>query len=214
MNSLLAADCGFTTCGGTMHRVCLLSSVVLAVALGGCQPSTPSAQSQPAGNQTEAEGRLFGVSFQTMNNPFFVELNEGLKEAIEAHGDRLVALDAQFNSLKQKNDLSDLVLQGAAGIFINPVNWEGIRGSLLQAKRKKIPCIVVDAPANLLARPAQLQRREGDLLLHRGAEELRVGMLEEKPHLLAEARPERRPLQPLLAQRLPQRGDRPRRGEI
>jgi ribose transport system substrate-binding protein len=92
------------------------------------------------------EQRLFGVSFQTMNNPFFVDLNEGIKQVVEARGDRLVTLDAQWNSLKQRNDISDLVLQKASGIFINPVNWEGIKGSLLQAKSQGVPCIVVDAP--------------------------------------------------------------------
>jgi ribose transport system substrate-binding protein len=90
--------------------------------------------------------RLFGVTFQTMNNPFFVDLNEGIKQVVEARGDRLVTLDAQWNSLKQRNDISDLVLQNASGIFINPVNWEGIKGSLLQAKSQAVPCIVVDAP--------------------------------------------------------------------
>jgi ribose transport system substrate-binding protein len=92
-------------------------------------------------------GRVFGVSFQTMNNPFFVDLNDGLREVIQANGDQLVTLDAQFNSLKQRNDISDLILQSPAGIFINPVNWEGIKGSLTQAQRSGVPCIVVDAPA-------------------------------------------------------------------
>ena len=92
------------------------------------------------------KGRLFGVTFQTMNNPFFVELNQGIKKVVEAHGDRLVTLDAQWNSLKQRNDISDLILQNASGIFINPVNWQGIKGSLLQAKSKGLRCIVVDAP--------------------------------------------------------------------
>jgi len=92
------------------------------------------------------EERLFGVTFQTMNNPFFVDLNEGIRQVVEGRGDRLVTLDAQWNSLKQRNDISDLILQDASGIFINPVNWEGIKGSLLQAKRKGVRCIVVDAP--------------------------------------------------------------------
>jgi len=92
------------------------------------------------------KGRLFGVVFQTMNNPFFVELNAGLKEVVEAHGDQLVTLDSQFNSLKQKNDISDMLLKGVAGLFINPVNWEGIKGSLIQAKEKGTPAIIVDAP--------------------------------------------------------------------
>ncbi len=96
--------------------------------------------------EPEAKERLFGVSFQTMNNPFFVDLNEGLKDIIDARGDRLITLDAQWDSLRQKNDISDLILRGASVIFINPVNWEGVKGSLLQAKQKGIPCIVVDAP--------------------------------------------------------------------
>lgn len=107
---------------------------MLAGALVGCQPAP--------------EGRVFGVTFQTMNNPFFVDLNEGMKEVIEAHGDRLVTLDAQFNSAKQLKDISDLTgMRNMACIFINPVNWEGITGSLLEARAKGIPCIVVDAPA-------------------------------------------------------------------
>lgn len=122
---------------------------LLMIALGflwlnlGCSGSNSSA-TRPASAQ---KGRLFAVSFQTMNNPFFVELNEGIKKVVESHGDRLVTLDAQWDSLKQKNDLSDVIHQNAAAIFINPVNWEGIKGTLLQAKEKKIPCIVVDAPA-------------------------------------------------------------------
>jgi len=100
----------------------------------------------PESSNREPSKRLLGVVFQTMNNPFFVDLNAGLLEVIESHGDELVTLDSQFNSLKQKNDISDLILNGADAIFINPVNWEGIKGSLLQAKEKGVPCIVVDAP--------------------------------------------------------------------
>lgn len=120
----------------------LAAAWVLSV--NGCaRPENEPAKAAPEG----PPGRLFGVTFQTMNNPFFVDLNEGIEEVVRSHGDRLVTLDAQWNSLKQKNDISDLIHQGAAAIFINPVNWEGIRGSLLQARDKKIPCIVVDAPA-------------------------------------------------------------------
>lgn len=139
-----------------MKKASVLFVVFLSmfVAISGCSPK-PAGSSGPQTPSGEGKtgGRLFGVSFQTMNNPFFVELNAGLLEVIEAHGDRLVTLDAQFNSLKQKNDCSDLVLQGASGIFLNPVNWEGITGTLVQAKQKNIPVVVVDAPvkdANLV----------------------------------------------------------------
>ncbi len=124
----------------------ILSWLVLVAFLGAPAGCTPGPAEDTAKTDT-GQGKLFGVTFQTLNNPFFVDLDEGLREAIEDRGDRLVTLDAQWDSLKQKNDLSDLVLQGASGIFINPVNWEGIKGSLIQAKRKSVPCIIVDAPA-------------------------------------------------------------------
>lgn len=117
-----------------------IAALCLALAAGGCGPS--GGESGP----NAPSGRLIGVSFQTMNNPFFVDLNEGLKSVVEARGDTLMTLDAQWNSLKQRNDISDLAMQDAAAIFINPVNWEGIKGSLVQAREKGIPCIVVDAP--------------------------------------------------------------------
>ena len=122
---------------GTL-RLMAVAGLVLVV---GCGQAQKASEPQP-----QTKGRLFGVVFQTMNNPFFVDLNDGLKEVIEAHGDKLVALDSQFNSLKQKNDISDLLLKGVSALFINPVNWEGIKGSLLQAREKGVPCIVVDAP--------------------------------------------------------------------
>ena len=123
-----------------MHRSGLTVTIVLVVvAIVGCNSPDGSLKSPK-------KGRLMGVVFQTMNNPFFVECNEGIREVVETHGDRLITLDSQWNSLKQRNDISDLILKDAAAIFINPVNWEGIKGSLVQAQRKGLPCLVVDAP--------------------------------------------------------------------
>ncbi|MBE7500548.1 MAG: sugar ABC transporter substrate-binding protein [Verrucomicrobiales bacterium] len=117
-------------------------ALLLAGWATGCRKAPESVAPTPAG------GRLFAVTFQTMNNPFFVDLNEGLRRVIEAKGDRLVTLDAQFNSLKQKNDIADLLQQQPAALFINPVNWEGIKGSLIEAQRKNVPAIIVDAPVS------------------------------------------------------------------
>jgi ribose transport system substrate-binding protein len=126
-----------------------LATILISTFLTGCggepqpTPAPPKTSSGPA-----SASRLFGSTVQTMNNPFFIDLEQGLKGVIEAHGDRLVTLDAQFNSLKQKNDISDLLQQQPAALFINPVNSEGVRGSLIEARRKKVPVIIVDAPVS------------------------------------------------------------------
>ncbi len=159
------------------NRVVGLVAVCCVLTLAvGC--SKPQGGGEVAPAKDAKGGRLFGVSFQTMNNPFFVELNAGMKEVIEAHGDRLVTLDAQYTSLKQKNDISDLVQQGATAIFLNPVNWEGVTGSLVQAKQKNIPVVVVDAPV-----------KDADLVLCQVASDnLEAGRLAARK--LAEVQPE------------------------
>ena len=120
------------------HRV--LGQIVVALALlTGCKPATTP--------KTEG-ARLFVISFQTLNNPFFVELNEGLKASVEAKGDRLVTVDAQYNSLKQKNDVVELLQQQPAVVFINPVNWEGVKATLIEVRRRNVPVIIVDAPVS------------------------------------------------------------------
>ena len=124
----------------------VLILAALAASFPGCGDGASRTPGGPA--SSKAGGRMFGVTFQTMNNPFFVDLDNGLRKVIEAHGDRLVTLDAQFDSLKQKNDISDLLQQQPAAVFINPVNWEGIRGSLIEAKRKNVPVIIVDTPVS------------------------------------------------------------------
>jgi len=122
-----------------LHRALLIAAIAPAL-LAGCKPSGPPS---PA-----AGGRLFGATFQTLDNPVFAEINSGLKTAVESHGDRLVTLDAQFSSQKQKNDVGELLQRHPSAIFINPVNWEGVRGTLIEAKRRDVPVIIVDAPVS------------------------------------------------------------------
>ena len=122
------------------HQVLLCGLLVSLVMAGltGCRRSAGKSEG----------GKLFGVSLQSLNNPVFIDINKGLRTVIEARGDKLVTLDAHFNSLKQKNDVADLLQQKPAAIFINPVNWEGIKGILIEAKRANVPVIIVDAPVN------------------------------------------------------------------
>src|SRR5829696_4422071 len=57
----------------------IVASLVALLVSAGCGPKASS----DAGKAPATGGKLFAVSFQTMNNPFFVDLNEGLKKVIE-----------------------------------------------------------------------------------------------------------------------------------
>ena len=117
-------------------RILMLS--IIALSAFGCSKGSETSDS--------AGKRLFGISYQTLNNPFFIDLTDGMRPVVEAHGDSLEERSADWRSYKQKNDVSDFVFKGVAAIFLNPVNWEGVKGSLEQAKRREIPVIIVDAP--------------------------------------------------------------------
>ena len=93
------------------------------------------------------EKRLrFGATYMNMNNPFFVKLNEGIKKTVENQNGKLIALDAQLEISKQISQVDDLIAQKVDIIFLNPVDWKGIKPALLAAKKANIPVIVIDSP--------------------------------------------------------------------
>ncbi len=93
-----------------------------------------------------AAGRKFGATYMTMNNPFFIALNDGIKAVVEAHGDKLITLDPVLDQAKQITQIENLIAQKVDAIFLNPVDWKGIRPALEAAKKAGIPIINVDAP--------------------------------------------------------------------
>lgn len=120
--------------------IAILGMVLLMVALfaGG---------KKDAGATSKAKGHyVFGATYMTMNNPFFVSLNDGIKGIVEARGDKLIAFDPALDQAKQIAQIEDMIAQGVSAIFLNPVDWQGVRPALEAAKKAGIPIINVDAP--------------------------------------------------------------------
>lgn len=116
-----------------------LAILVLLALVAGC--NDPSANGKPAAN-----GRRLGAVFQTLDNPFFVQCSEGIQEVVSVHGDRLITVDSQWDSGRQRQNVAQLLDQGVSAVFLNPVNWEDAQTDLLPAQQRGVPCVVVDAP--------------------------------------------------------------------
>jgi ribose transport system substrate-binding protein len=106
--------------------------------------SNSTKKDKPAGK------KIFISSFMTMHDPFFVNLNEGIKKAVTYRGDSLVFLDGNHDTKKQEDDVLAMLNQEIAGIFILPATHDGcIDRVLAAAKQKKIPVIIVDTDFNV-----------------------------------------------------------------
>jgi ribose transport system substrate-binding protein len=80
-----------------------------------------------------------------LSNPFFTVLEKSIREAVEANGDKLITVDPAMDVAKQINQIEDLISQKIDALFLNPVDWEGVRPALVALEKAKIPVINFDA---------------------------------------------------------------------
>ncbi|MCF0133517.1 MAG: sugar ABC transporter substrate-binding protein [Blautia sp.] len=91
-----------------------------------------------------AEGLKFGYTCMDGTNPFFVTIEGKMREMVEANGDELIAVDPGNDITKQVSDVSDLAVQDLAGLFMNPVDAEGIAPALDEVAKAGIPMVGFD----------------------------------------------------------------------
>ena len=96
------------------------------------------------GQGEEKSGYTFGYTCMTMNNPFFIALEGSIREAVEANGDTLITMDPAMDVTKQINQIDDLIVQGIDAIFLNPVDWEGVRPALVALERAGVTIVNFD----------------------------------------------------------------------
>jgi ribose transport system substrate-binding protein len=88
--------------------------------------------------------RKFGATYMTMNNPYFDILNDGIKEVVEANGDFLITRDPAQDQEKQNNQIYEMIEEGVAAVFLNPVDWKAVEPALVACKEAGIPVFNVD----------------------------------------------------------------------
>lgn len=95
-----------------------------------------------------AKYKVFGVSYMTMNNPFYKIINNEILKVVEKNNDTLITLDPELDVDKQNEQIYKFIDQKVDGIFINPIDFEQIEPALQAAKRANIPVIIIDAPVS------------------------------------------------------------------
>lgn len=115
--------------------------------LAGCGAATLDGDNAGEGGDVEekdASELVVGVSISTLNNPFFVSLDEGIAELANEKGAKVKSVDAQNDTAKQTNDIDDLIQQQVDILLINPVDSSAITPAVESANAAGIPVITID----------------------------------------------------------------------
>lgn len=109
------------------------------------KPAVEEKAEKEEGKEEKKEGgRVFGFTSMDNSNPFFVTIEDAIRKAVEANGDKLVSVDPANDVNLQITQVEDLISQGIDGIFLNPAEAEGILPALDQLKEAGIPIINYD----------------------------------------------------------------------
>ena len=124
----------------------MLVVAMMAMLVVGCSGKSSSSDSDEGGEAKTEEKETFKVGYanKTLNNPYFVALDQKLKEETEALGWEYASLNADENIDKEMENMETFISQGYDLIIINPIDSEACLQSISNAASAGIPVIAVD----------------------------------------------------------------------
>lgn len=123
-------------------------SVMTLSACGGATVGTSNKDSNTKVVKKAKKDVKVGVSLSTLSNPFFVNLKKGIDADAKAAGSKVETFDAQNDSAKQNNQISDLITKKVDVIIVNPVDSDAIVPAIKKANNAGIPVIACDRGSN------------------------------------------------------------------
>ncbi|CAM3270894.1 substrate-binding domain-containing protein [Lactiplantibacillus plajomi] len=122
-------------------------SALVLTGCGGASLGNSSSNSSKVTKKAKKDVKV-GVSLSTLSNPFFVNLKKGIDTEAKKAGTKVETFDAQNDSAKQNNQISDLITKKVDVIIVNPVDSDAIVTSVKKANNAGIPVIACDRGSN------------------------------------------------------------------
>jgi ribose transport system substrate-binding protein len=119
-----------------MGVLALLAGLLVVIGCGGGEES-----GEAGGGQ---EGPVVGFTTITLTDPFFVRLNNGMKEAAQRRGVDLIINNPNGDPTAQANAIENFTQQQVDVIIVDPIDPNGVLPSMRAAKEAGIPVMAVD----------------------------------------------------------------------
>ena len=146
----------------------LIATLLLAACAGTSAPSTTPAPSPNQNNQTVADSGeralVVGLSMNTLANPFFVDVRDGVQREADELGIELHITDSQGDPATQLRDIENLLQRNLDAIIINPTDSDAIVASIEAANAAGVPVFTMDRQAT-----------GGEVVAHIGYNAIRSG---------------------------------------
>lgn len=114
------------------------ATAVLAALVCGASAAQAQAPKQPL---------RIGMTFQELNNPYFVTMKQALEEAAASIGATVVTTDARHDVSKQIGDVEDMIQKKIDILLLNPTDSTGVQSAVRSAKKAGVIVVAVDANA-------------------------------------------------------------------
>lgn len=132
-----------------MATIALFWLAACSLESGSGSSNTPASGAGSDAKPAAVSGeKTIGLSISTLNNPFFVTLNDAAKTKADSLQAKLTVVDAQNDASKQAADVEDLIQQSVKLIIINPVDSAAVASAIESANKAGIPVITVDRSAD------------------------------------------------------------------
>lgn len=115
---------------------------------GGSKDQKESSSDSGDGEGGNAGSGAIGLAVSTLNNPFFVTLSEGAKDAAKETDAQLIVVDAGDDAAKQTSDIEDLISRNISVLIVNPVDSDAVAPAVKDAVAKGIKVVSVDRVVN------------------------------------------------------------------
>lgn len=118
------------------------------VSCSGKDTATVATETQASEPVVVESSLKIGMSFQELDNLYFVVMREALEEACKSMNAQAIVTDARHDVSKQISDIEDMIQDGIDILLINPTDSVGVQGAVETAKKAGVVVVAVDAQAN------------------------------------------------------------------
>lgn len=120
--------------------------IALFVICSGCKQNVGTSEDNAMiEDEPEVVSYKFGFSCITMENPYFITLEQALRDELEIEGHTLISTDPELDVDRQIEQINSMIADGIDAIFLCPVEWDKITPALESLEKAGVKVINIDS---------------------------------------------------------------------